>query len=163
MAPTEKKANTKADTTTGEPTGRSAASQRSATDSPLEAEQGQTAIADGVVAKVAGIAAREVPGVYDMGAVPARAMGTVIQRAGISDQWTQGVSVEVGERQAAADLTVVIDYGESVPRVAEEVRANVIRRVEGITGLEVTEVNISVDDIYVPGDEREEPGEPRVE
>ena len=60
------------------------------------------------------------------------------------------------------DLTLVIEYGESIPQVSEAVRANVIKRVEGITGLSVTEVNIAVNDLYFPGDEAP-PEQPRVE
>lgn len=140
---------------------------RARTDSPrsagdLQSERGATTIADGVVSKVTGMAAREVPGVYDMGGAPARALGSMTQAVGIGDERTQGVSVEVGERQAAADLTVVVEYGESIPSVTGEVRSNVIRRIEGICGLEVTEVNISVTDLHFPGDESPEQAEARV-
>ena len=128
----------------------------------LESERGSTTLADVVVTKVASIAAREVPGVYDLGGGAARAVGSLTSRAGVGDQRTQGVSVEVGQREAAVDLTLVIEYGESIPQVSEQVRANVIKRVEGITGLSVTEVNIAVNDLYFPGDEA--PAEPaRVE
>jgi len=75
----------------------------------------------------------------------------------MSDERSQGVSVEVGEREAAVDLTIVVEYGESIPRVAQAVRDNVIKRIEGITGLSVTEVNIAVDDLYFPGDDVAEP------
>jgi len=119
----------------------------------LETEKGRTTIADGVVTKVAGIAAREVPGVHELGGGAARAVGSVSQRVGLGDQRSQGVSVEVGEREAAVDLVVVVDYGESVPRVAEAIREQVVKRIEGITGLTVTEVNIDVTDLYFPGDE----------
>jgi uncharacterized alkaline shock family protein YloU len=61
----------------------------------------------------------------------------------------QGVGVEVGERQAAVDLDVVVDYGASIVDVAGAVRRNVIGRVEAMTGLEVTEVNITVDDVFI--------------
>jgi uncharacterized alkaline shock family protein YloU len=77
----------------------------------------------------------------------------VTQRVGITDARNQGVSVEVGEHQAAVDLTVVIDYGESIPQVSDQIRGQIIKRVEGITGLEVTEVNITVADLYFPGDD----------
>jgi uncharacterized alkaline shock family protein YloU len=130
--------------------------------SALATEHGRTAIDDNVVAKVAGMAAREVGGVHDLGAGTARAVGAVTQRVGIADARSQGVAVEVGERQAAADLTVVIEYGESIPKVTQQVRQNVIRRVEGICGLEMTEVNISVNDLHFPGDDAE-PSETRVE
>ncbi len=125
--------------------------------SPLESERGSTSIADTVVTKVAGIAAREVRGVHELGGGVSRAMGAVTQRVGISDERSQGVSVEVGEREAAVDLTIVVEYGESIPQVAQAVRDNLIKRIEGITGLSVTEVNIAVDDLYFPGDEVPEP------
>ncbi|MBB4660477.1 Asp23/Gls24 family envelope stress response protein [Conexibacter arvalis] len=125
--------------------------------SPLESSKGRTAIDDSVVTKVASVAAREVRGVHELGGSVARAVGSVTQRVGIADERSQGVSVEVGEREAAVDLSVVIDFGESIPRVTEAIRANVIRRIEGITGLTVTEVNVSVNDLYFPGDETAEP------
>ena len=46
----------------------------------------------------------------------------------------QGVGVEVGEREAAVDLTVVVEYGESIPRIADALRENITRRIEGMTG-----------------------------
>ena len=125
-------------------------------DSALQSERGKTTIADAVVTKVAGVAAREVRGVYELGGGIARTLGSVTQRVGVGDERTQGVSVEVGEREAAVDLTVVVEYGESIPRVSQAVRDNVIKRIEGITGLSVTEVNVAVNDLYFPGDEAPE-------
>ncbi len=122
--------------------------------SAQDADLGTTKIADAVVTKVAGIAAREVRGVHDLGGGAARALGSVSQRVGIGDERTQGVTVEVGELEAAVDLTLVIDYGESIPAVAEAIRTNVVKRVEGVTGLSVTEVNIAVNDLFFPGDEQ---------
>ena len=118
----------------------------------LATEHGRTSIANVVVAKVVAIATREVNGVYDMGAGSARRIGAVRQRVpGTRTSDTQGVAVEVGERQAAADLDLVVDYGVSIPDVAAAVRANVIAAVERICGLDVTEVNIGIDDVHLPG------------
>ena len=136
----------------------SSLSSRSGNGAPLESERGMTSIDDAVVTKVAGIAAREVRGVYDLGGGAARALGGVTQ----ADERMQGVSVEVGEREAAVDLTAVIEYGESIPQVAEQIRDNIVKRVEGITGLSVTEVNVSVNDLHFPGDDRAPAEEPRV-
>lgn len=124
----------------------------------LQTERGSTTIADLVVTKVAAMATREVAGVHDLGAATARALGAVTERVGVgvADERTRGVSVEVGEREAAVDLTIVVAYGESIPEVSQEVRENVIRRIEGITGLSVAEVNIAINDLYFPGDEVEE-------
>jgi uncharacterized alkaline shock family protein YloU len=121
----------------------------------LETERGNTRIADGVVLKIAALAAREIPGVHEMGKGFARAMGGLRARVPgqqSEDQGTQGVSVEVGERQAAIDLDIVTYYGQSIVEVTEAVRRNVIERIEGMTGLQVTEVNIMVDDLFVEGE-----------
>lgn len=124
----------------------------------LQTEKGQTTIADPVVTKVAGIAAREVDGVYQLGGGVARALGAVTNRlpVGGGSASGQGVSVEVGEKEAAVDLTVVVEYGESIPRVAQHIRENVVRRIEGITGLSVTEVNVVVNDLHLPGDDQDD-------
>jgi uncharacterized alkaline shock family protein YloU len=122
----------------------------------LQTDKGQTTIADPVVTKVAGIAAREVGGVYQLGGGVARALGAVTNRLPVGDGNTQGVSVEVGETEAAVDLTVVVEYGESIPRVAQQIRENVVRRIEGITGLTVTEVNVAVNDLHLPSDDQDD-------
>lgn len=66
---------------------------------------------------------------------------------------SQGVSVEVGEREAAVDLDIVVDYGPSIADVAAGVRRSVISAIESMTGLDVTEVNITVDDVWMPDDD----------
>lgn len=144
------------------PSGAVVTPQRAA---KLTTEHGTTVIADGVVAKIAGLAAREIPGVYNMGKGMGRTFGALRSRVpGATSQpaATQGVSVEVGERQAAIDLDVVTHYGQSIVEVTEAVRRNVIDRVEGMTGLEVTEVNVAVGDLHIEG-EPEETKEPRVQ
>lgn len=157
---------TTSDKQSGESSGGSRGSElqhRGQGDGELQSDRGATNIADSVVAKVVGIAAREVPGVHAMGAAPARALGRVTQQVGIGDERSQGVSVEVGQREAAADVSLVIEYGESIPRVAREVRENVVRRIEGVCGLDATEVNIAVVDLHFPGDEEQQAEPPRVE
>jgi uncharacterized alkaline shock family protein YloU len=131
----------------------------------LVGEQGKTSIADTVVAKIVGVATRDVPGVYAMGAGLARTFGAVRERlpGGTDQSITQGVSVEVGERQAAVDLDVIVDYGVSIPDLAAGIRRNVIGAVEKTCGLEVTEINVTVGDIHLPGEEAEEQGESRVQ
>ncbi len=132
----------------------------------LITEHGRTTIGDNVVQKIVGMAAREVPGVYDLGSGAARAFGAIRERVpgstGVSK--AQGVSVEVGEQQTAIDLDIVVEYGVSIADLAQGVRDNVITSVERMTGLEVPEVNINVDDIHIPGsDEGEASDERRVE
>jgi uncharacterized alkaline shock family protein YloU len=130
------------------------------TPSPLQSERGRTAIADSVVAKIAGIACREIPGVYNMGSGGARALGALRERlpgSASTSTASQGVNVEVGERQAAVDLDVVLEYGVPIVNVSESIRTNVANNVERMTGLEVTEVNVYVDDVHVPEDDHPEP------
>jgi uncharacterized alkaline shock family protein YloU len=131
----------------------------------LVSEQGKTSVADVVVAKIAGMATREVPGVYAMGAGVSRALGAMRERLPgvVGPGITQGVAVEVGERQAAVDLDVIVDYGVSIPDLAAGVRRNVVTAVEKMCGLEVTEANITVGDIHMPGDEPAESAESRVQ
>ena len=147
---------------TSTPSSREVARSGDGGDNPLKSDRGSTTIADAVVSKVAGIATREVGGVHNLGGGVSRALGSVTQRVGIGDERSQGVAVEVGEREAAVDLTVVIEYGESVPQVSQAIRENVIKRIEGITGLKVTEVNVAVNDLYFPGDDVQEPEPARV-
>lgn len=144
-------------------TGVSALKGRTGAGTPAET-RGRTTIADSVVAKIAGMAAREVQGVYNLGAGMARALGAMRERVpGGGGGVTRGVKVEVGERQAAVDLEVVVEYGVSIVDVAGGVRTHVIGAVERMTGLEVVEVNIAVDDVHLPDEEEDtEPDEGRV-
>jgi uncharacterized alkaline shock family protein YloU len=128
---------------------------------PLQSDLGKTTIADRVVQKIVGLAAREVPGIYDLGGGAARTLGAIRERIPGSSQTSgQGVTVEVGQSQAAVDLEVVTEYGMSIVDVAKSVRRNVISAVEGMTGLQVTEVNLSVNDIHLPGDDQEDSAQP---
>ena len=122
--------------------------------SPLVTDMGTTTIAENVVAKLSGIAAREVPGVFSMGTAARRAFDTLTDRIpGSQTNVSGGVSVEKGEKQAAIDLTIVVEYGTSVVDIAEAIRRNVVRAVEQGTGLQVVEVNIEVTDVHLPGDD----------
>ncbi|MDJ0347841.1 Asp23/Gls24 family envelope stress response protein [Cryobacterium sp. PH29-G1] len=113
---------------------------------------GKTTIADGVVSKVAGIAARAVPGVYALGGGGARAMGALRDAFNATDL-SQGIKVEVGETQAAIDLTLVVEYPAPIQEVCDNVRASVSGAINTLVGLEVVEVNIAVNDVHLPGEE----------
>lgn len=123
-----------------------------------DTSQGKTTIASSVVQKVAGIAAREISGVYSMGGGLSRAFGEIRERipgsTGASN--TSGVSVEVGEKQTAIDLDLIVEYGASIVDIAKAVRRNVIGAVERMTGMEVVEVNIMVNDIHIESDDGSE-------
>ncbi|MCW2818666.1 MAG: stress protein Gls24 family [Marmoricola sp.] len=140
--------------------------EKATTGNQLVGNDGRTTIADTVVSKIAGIAAREVAGVYALGGGGSRAVGALRERIpGSSSNHSQGVSVEVGERQAAVDVTLVAEYGVSIADLASGIRRNVIASIERMTGLEVTEVNVEVQDVHVESDDRNEEStdsEPRV-
>jgi uncharacterized alkaline shock family protein YloU len=125
-------------------------------DSPLVSEDGSTSIADDVVAKIAEMAAREVRGVHELSS----------GLSGALRRFTPGMSgrgsaadVEVGKEEAIVDLDVVVDYGVSIPTVAQSIRENVMTRLEHMTGLRVKEVNIEVSDLYFVEDERRKEAE----
>jgi uncharacterized alkaline shock family protein YloU len=123
--------------------------------SPLKSEMGTTTISNSVVSQIAGIAAQEVEKVQ-MGGGATAAVGGFLQSVtgnvagGGGGNFSRGVSVEVGEEEAAIDLTMAVEYGQSIPRVTDAVRRNVINRVENLTGLRVNEVNITVTDAQIP-------------
>ena len=104
-------------------------SQQGSGSSPLLTERGSTSISDSVVSKIAGIASQEVDGIRMGG---------------------------VGQEEAALDLTLTAEYGKAIPQLAEAVRRNVINRVENLVGLRVTEVNITVSNVFFPQQEQEE-------
>jgi uncharacterized alkaline shock family protein YloU len=124
--------------------------------SPLQSELGTTTIQDAVVTAVIGMAAEEVDGVATShGGVrlpgdTSPTVGEFVDNITGGSSRTRGLSVDVGERQTAADLTINVEYGRSIPKVTEAVRKRVIERVENLTGLEVTEVNIQVNDVDLP-------------
>ncbi len=129
-------------------------------DSPLQSDRGRTTINDAVVVSIASQVVQEVSGAEPQidtgrggGSIPgdnSPTMGELFGRVTGSSRGSRGVSVEVGETQAALDLTITVPYGRSIPEITRTMRDNVIQRVERLTGLEVTEVNITVKDVFFP-------------
>ena len=115
-------------------------------DSSLRTGRGNTRIDEKVVSKIAGITAGEVEGVLVGGNVVRTAVG-LFQGVTGSRGRTQGVSAEVGETEATIDFTVGIEYGNNIPRTVERVRDEVADRIESLTGLQVAEINVTVNDI----------------
>ncbi|KZE89128.1 Asp23/Gls24 family envelope stress response protein [Microbacterium sp. TNHR37B] len=113
---------------------------------------GKTVIVDPVIAKIAGIAASSVPGVHALGGGAARVIGSIREAVGAKDLG-QGVHVEVGETQVAADITIVAEYPEQLQRVASDVRAAVADAITQLAGMEVAEINVTVVDVHIPGDD----------
>ena len=124
---------------------------------PLQSDKGVTKIGDAVVSQIAGIAAQEIEKVQ-MGGGASAAVGGFLQsvtgsvtgNSSSGGNFSKGVSVEVGTQEAAIDLTMAVEYGQSIPQLTEAARRNVINKVESLVGLHVTEVNITVNDVQVP-------------
>jgi uncharacterized alkaline shock family protein YloU len=124
-----------------------------ATRDRLATGEGQISVAEGVVQKIAGKACREISGVHSMGTGSARAFGALRERIPGSSgpSVAQGVGVEVGETEAAVDLDIVVEYGVGIAELGRSIQRNVKQSVERMTGLRVVEVNVAVDDVYLPG------------
>jgi uncharacterized alkaline shock family protein YloU len=120
----------------------------------LATGDGQITVAETVVQKIAGKACREVAGVHAMGTTGTRAFGAVRERipGSTGPNVAQGVGVEVGEKEAAIDLEIVVEYGVAIAELGRSIQRNVKQSVERMTGLHVVEVNIAVDDIFLPAE-----------
>ncbi|HEY9328977.1 MAG TPA: Asp23/Gls24 family envelope stress response protein [Streptomyces sp.] len=125
--------------------------------------RGTTVIADSVVSTIAGIAVRETDGIHSLGGGTSRAVGAMKDRVSRSTDPGRGVKVEVGEKQAAIDVDVVVEYGTLIREAAKKIRIHVTDAVETMTGLEVVEINIKVLDVHVPGMDDEDSGEDQPE
>ncbi len=123
--------------------------------SPLQSDRGVTTIKDGLVKRLAGMAAGEVEGVH-MGGGASRAAGGVLESVTGSQSQTRGVSVEIGQVEAAIDLNMSIEYGKNILQTTGRVREKITERVEGLTGLRVTELNVTINDVIFP--EKDEEG-----
>jgi len=122
-----------------------------------ENDMGSIRIADEVVGVIAGLAATEIPGVAGMSGGIAGGFAEMLGRKNLS----KGVKVEVGERETAVDLFVIVQFGVRIPDVALSIQQNVKKAVESMTGLKVVEVNIHIQGVAFPhGESHEE--EPRV-
>lgn len=129
----------------------------------LESDLGTTTIQPHVVAKIAGLAVREVEGVRAL--VPfgtGQALSNLAASVTGAEMRDLGVSVEVGSIEAAIDVRIVCTYGASIPQVSASIRENVAERIHAMTGLEVTEVNIEVADLYFEEDKAPQPSTSRV-
>lgn len=139
-------------------------SASSVTRDRLATADGHISVAEGVVQKIAGKACREVAGVHAMGTSGTRTFGALRERIPGSSgpSFGQGVGVEVGETEAAIDLDIVVDYGVGIAELGRSIQRNVKQTVERMTGLRVVEVNVAVDDVYLPDDDQQQSAPSRV-
>jgi len=119
---------------------------------------GTVKIANDVVSVIAGLAATEVDGVAGMSGGITRDITEMFGMKNLS----KGVKVEVGEKEAAIDLFIIVEYGMKISDVARNVQENVKNKVETMTGLRVVEVNVNVQGVNIPKEEPVVEDEPRV-
>ena len=136
-----------------------ATNSNGATPHLLQTENGKITVAESVVQKIAGIACREIGGVHAMGSITGRTFGAIREAFPGSmgnPNVAQGVRVQVGETQAAIDLDIVVEYGAGIADLAQSIQRNVKQAVERMTGLQVVEVNVNVDDVHLPNEQDED-------
>ncbi|GKU79651.1 Asp23/Gls24 family envelope stress response protein [Paenibacillus sp. L3-i20] len=107
-------------------------------------EIGTIQIAPEVIEVIAGLAAVEVEGVAGMSGGFAGGIAELLGRKNLS----KGVKVEVGQREAAVDVSIIVEYGNKIPEIASAIQVNVKRSIEMMTGLHVVEVNVHIHDVY---------------
>jgi uncharacterized alkaline shock family protein YloU len=115
-------------------------------------EMGSIQIAPEVIEVIAGLATVEVDGVAGMSGGFAGGIAELLGRKNLS----KGVKVEVGQREAAVDVSIIVEYGRKIPEIAGEIQRNVKRSIETMTGLTVVEVNVHVHDVHFKGSEKTE-------
>lgn len=116
-------------------------------------DTGLTQIANEVIAIIAGIAASEVKGVTGMSGGVVDGIAEILKKKNMS----KGVKVEVGEKEVAVDLYVIIEYGTKIPDVAYTIQQNVAKAIENMTGKKVIEVNVHIQGLSFRQEEQEEP------
>jgi len=115
-------------------------------------EIGTIQIAPEVIAVIAGLATVEVSGVAGMSGGIAGGIAELLGRKNLA----KGVKVEVGQKEAAVDVSIVVEYGYRIPEVASEIQRSVKRSIETMTGLTVVEVNVHIHDVHFKSAEKTE-------
>lgn len=117
----------------------------------IQTEEGTVKISDEVVAVIAGLATAEVKGVAGMsGGI----VGGIAEFVGKKNP-SRGVKVEVGEKEAAVDVYVIVEFGVRIPEVAHEIQRNIKKAIESMTGLAVVEINVHIQGVSFPNDGKE--------
>lgn len=127
-------------------------SEKSGGKSPMDSDRGATVVQEPVVTAIVSVIVQEAQKIQPSTGgtrVPGDNSPTVGEFFGglTGGNNARGVSVQVADREALVDLTLNVPYGESIPTVTQAVRDAVVERVQKLTGLEVTDVNITVSDV----------------
>jgi uncharacterized alkaline shock family protein YloU len=118
-------------------------------------DMGTIEIAPEVIEVIAGLATIEVDGVAGMSGGISSGIGELLGRKNLS----KGVKVDVGQREAAVDVSIIVQYGRRIPEISAEIQRNVKRSIEMMTGLSVVEVNVHVHDVHFKSADKPEDDE----
>ncbi len=125
--------------------------QGDATDANVE--QGVITVNHNVIATIARVATLKVPDVHNMSVSFVEGLAGIIGK-GAPDR---GVRIEGDDQSVAITLHIVVAFGARIPRVAWQVQNDVRTSVEEMTGKKVREVNVVVQDIFMPEPSEKEP------
>jgi len=117
-----------------------------------DTELGKVEIAPEVIEVITGIAASEVKGISSMRGSFA---SDVVERFGKKSH-SKGVKVELTNQDIIIDLYVVIDFGVSIPQVAEKLQTNIRQTIKNMIALDVSEINVHVVGIQMEQDHSED-------
>ncbi|EQB4879940.1 Asp23/Gls24 family envelope stress response protein [Enterococcus faecium] len=106
--------------------------------------RGELNYEDKVVQKIIGIAIEQVDGLLSAnGGFFSNVAGKLVN----TDNVTAGIETEVGKKQVAVDMDVIVEYGKDIEKIFEEMQEIIGKEVKNMTHLEVIEVNANVVDI----------------
>ena len=117
-----------------------------------QSQSGIIRISDDVVATIAGLAAMETPGIAGMSGGMSEGLAKLLTGKNVQ----KGVTVEVGQVEAAIDLRVIVQFGVKIHEVCHDLQQNVREALENMTGLTVVEVNVKVEGVSFAEEEVEE-------
>lgn len=123
-----------------------------------ELQTGLIRISDDVVATIAGLAALETPGIAAMSGGISEGLAKRLSGKNVQ----KGVSVEVGQTEAAIDLRIIVHYGIPIQEVCRQLQLSVRESVENMTGLNVVEVNVKVEGVAFKEEDNEDPQQQRL-
>ncbi|MFA1821576.1 Asp23/Gls24 family envelope stress response protein [Virgibacillus oceani] len=115
---------------------------------------GKVEIAPEVIEVIAGIAAAEVDGLF---AMRGNFASGVAERFGRTAH-SKGVKVELTENGILIDLYVILNYGASIPQVAQELQSSIRQTIMSMTALEIKEINVHVVGIQMDNMDEETQG-----
>ncbi len=118
-----------------------------------DADSNSIQISDDVVAIIAGMSASEVPGVAEMAGGFAGGISEVLSG---KKNMAKGIKVDIQEKETKIDVNIIVEYGSRIPDVAFEIQKRVKKSVENMTGLNVSEVNVHVQGVSTPQDDKKE-------